>query len=152
MKKWFLVIVVLVTVLVPMAFVGAQGASYSMTEDEVNQTYRVTNPIRRSISNVVVDLQDSQVSIAATITTRARRNANATAYNTVAVYSAEVRDGRIYWTLESASVDGQPASQEITDQINASLGSSWRNFVRNQHPGRVASVTITEDDITVTLQ
>ncbi len=152
MKKWLFVVVALFAVLVPMAVVGAQGSSFTMTEAEVNQTYRVTNPARRSVSDVYVDLQDGQVSISATITTRARRGAGTTSYSAVGVYSAEVRDGRIYWTLDSATVDGQPASQELINQINAALGSSWRNFVRSQHPGRVASLIITEDDITVTLQ
>lgn len=152
MKKWVLLLVALVAALVPLAAVSAQGNSYTLTEEQVNETYRVSNPARRSVSNMSVDLQDGQVSIAATLTTRAGRGTATTAYNAVAVYTASVRDGRIYWTLDSVTVDGQPASQTIVDQVNAAIGSSWRNFIRSQKPGRVASVTITENDITVTMQ
>jgi hypothetical protein len=152
MKRWIFLVVALLAALVPMAAVGAQGNSYTLTEDEINSSYRVTNPARRSVSNLSVDLQPGQASIAATITRRAPRGAGTTSYNTVAIYTPEVREGRIYWTLQTATVDGQPATQELIDQINAALGSSWRNYIRGQRPGRVASVTITEDAITVTMQ
>lgn len=150
MKSIFRVVMVVAAVVVlalPFAVVGAQGTtqSHSWTEDQINDAYRVTNPWRRSVTDVTVDLQPGQVVISSTQTYR-----RAT-YQVEAVYQPSISNGRIYWTLASASANGEPASQDLIGQINASISSSWRNYVRQQAgPGRVQSITITDTDLTVT--
>ena len=145
-----ILIVVLVVMLVMLAVpVLAQENTRTVTrtEAQVNSSYRVTNPARRSISNVYVDLQPEQVVVSATITFRRGQPAQ-----TETTLVPTITNGRIYWTVTSAIVNGQPASAELLAQINASITSSWRNYIRHQAPtGRVSAIEITDDAITVTL-
>lgn len=130
----------------PLATVGAQGSSRTrvITEAQINESYRVTNPARRAVSNVVVDLQPGQVVISSTHT-----YPNAT-YDVVSVWTPSVSNGRIIWQSSSITANGQPASQELIDQVNASILTSWRNYWRSQNPGRVQSVVISDNEITIT--
>jgi hypothetical protein len=95
---------------------------------------------------VHVDLQDGQAVISATLTYR-RQEPKAV----VAIFTPSLENGRLFWTLQSATVNGEPASQQLIDQINAALGSAWRNYFRKHGPaGRITGITITESDVTVT--
>lgn len=141
-----LVVLVLAGLALPLATAGAQAAAgtLTLTESQINSSYRVTNPWRRAVTNVSVDLQAGQVVISSTQTYRRA------SYAVVATYTLSIQDGRIYWTLANATANGQPASQELINQVNASISSSWRNYLRQQAgPGRVQSVTITDTDITI---
>jgi hypothetical protein len=141
-----LVVLVLAGLTLPLTTAGAQSATgtLTLTESQINNSYRVTNPWRRAVTNVSVDLQAGQVVISSTQTYRRA------SYAVVATYTPRIQDGRIYWTLVSATANGQPASQELIDQVNASISSSWRNYLRQQAgPGRVQSVTIADADITI---
>lgn len=150
----FTVVFAALMLIVPLS-VSAQSATTSrtvtITEETINDSYRVTNPYRRAVSNMTVDLQEGQAVISYTWTARAPRGTATTRYSIVSVWTPRVSSGRVFWTLASATANGQPASQEIVDQVNASIGSSWRSFVRNQHPGRVTGVSITDDMIILTL-
>ena len=138
-----ILVVVLGVLAVP---VFAQDNTRTLTEQQINSAYRVTNPARRSITNVHVDLQPGQVVISATLT---YRRGNPIQTSTVLVPS--VSNGRIYWTVTSATANGQPASAELLAQINTSITTSWRNYVRQQAPtGRVSGIEITDTDLTVT--
>ncbi len=130
----------------PLATVGAQGNSRTRvtTEAQINEAYRVTNPSRRAISNVYVDLQPGQVVITSTHT---YPNAS---YDVVSVFAPTITNGRIVWQMSSITANGQPASQELIDQVNTSILTSWRNYWRLQNPGRTQSIVITDNDITVT--
>ncbi|MCA9908288.1 MAG: hypothetical protein KC519_06525 [Anaerolineae bacterium] len=142
-----MVLIVAVMLALPFAVVGAQDTthSYTWTEEQINEAYRVSNPWRRSVTDVYVDLQPGQVVISSTQTYR-----RAT-YQVEAVYEPSISNGRIYWTLTSASANGEPASQDLINQVNASISSSWRNYVRKQAgTGRVQGITITDTDLTVT--
>ncbi len=149
MKKPAQIVIAIAALLMlalPLAAVGAQPvtSSITVTEDDINSAYRVTNPWRRSVSDLSVDLQPGQVVISATLTHRR------TAYEMTAVYVPEIRGGRIYWTLASATANGQPASQDLVNQINAAMSSAWRSYIRQQAgPGRVQSIEITDADITI---
>jgi ABC-type phosphate transport system permease subunit len=141
-------VIALVLLALPLAAVGAQDTTRAITrtEADVNSSYRVTNPARRAVTNVVVDLQPGQVAISATLTYR-----RAT-YQTVAVYVPSVENGRIYWEVTSVTANGQPASQDLINQLNAAISSSWRNYIRNQAgTGRVQSLVITDSDYTITV-
>lgn len=143
--------------LVPFAAVGAQeGASsvvrtITLTEDDINSSFRVTNPARAAWTNVSVDLQSPNVSVVnGTYTIRAPRGAGTTSYDVSAAYSARVENGRIFWTLNSIVVDGQTSvSQAVIDQINANVYASWQSFVRRQVPGVVTNLTISETEMII---
>jgi hypothetical protein len=67
-------------------------------------------------------------------------------------YTPSIENGRVNWTLMTATQDGQPISADLQDQINARVSSSWTRWVKNQLPtGQIESVTITEDEIIYTL-
>lgn len=127
----------------------AQNRTVSVTEDQINSAYRVTNSARRSVTDVYVDLQSGQAVISATVTMRGRDS-----WDTVTTIVPSVSSsGRITWTVSSVTVDGQSASQEVITQINSSIASSWRTFIRNQYgSGRVTAVSISESAITFTLR
>jgi hypothetical protein len=155
MKKFFTLFALvagLIVLAVPFAGVAAQDHTVVITEDQINSSYRVTNPWRRSVTNLSVDLQDGQAVITATLTTRvgSGRQAQTTTYQTSSVWTPSISNGRIYWTLVSATANGEPASQELINQINLSISSSWRNYVRAQTEGRVTGITVTENDMTIT--
>jgi hypothetical protein len=62
-----------------------------------------------------------------------------------------VSNGRVIWTATAASINGQSVSQELLNQINASVASSWRRYIKDKLPaGRITSVEVTEDAITFT--
>ncbi|MFN8375532.1 MAG: hypothetical protein U0694_21985 [Anaerolineae bacterium] len=127
----------------------AQNRTVTVTEDQINSSYRVTNSARRSVSNLHVDLQSGQAVITATVTVRGGNS-----WNTVTTLTPSVSSsGRVTWTVASVTVDGQAASQDVVNQINNSIASSWRSFIRNQYgTGRVASVSISDSAITFTLR
>lgn len=148
------VLFALLLLIVPLS-VSAQsattGRTVTITEETINDSYRVTNPYRRTISNMSVDLQDGQAVISLTYTVRPPRGAATTTYSVVSVWTPRITNGRVYWTMISTTANGQPASQDLINQINASIGASWRNYIRGQHPGRVSSVSVTEDMIVLTV-
>lgn len=155
-------ILALTTLALPM-LAGAQEASaqeataeaarqLTLTEDQINQSFRVTNPARRGISDVAVDLQPDQVSVSYVVTRRAPQGRETTRYDVTTVIVPEIRNGRLYWSVSSVTIDGQPASDEFLEQINTSVESAWRNYVRRQmRAGRLHEVSISDTALTLTL-
>jgi hypothetical protein len=149
------VAVLFITVLVLPLAVSAQEASrtFTITEEQINRSFHVTNPARRGVTDVRVDLQPDQVSMSYTLTRRAPRGAQTTSYGVNTVFVPNIQDGWLYWTITSVTVNGQAASDDLIRQINASIESSWRNYIRRQlGTGQVTSITITDTDMTITLQ
>ncbi len=133
---------------VPATAQSGSTRSVTVTEAQINATYRVTNPARQTVSGLSVDLQPDQVVISATFTPR-RGNPVATA--TTLVPSLE--DGRVYWTVTSVTANGQPASAEIVAQVNTVIAASWQRYVREQAgTGRVTGFVITASDATLTTE
>lgn len=155
-KRIFTLIAVLVIAALALPLmVSAQTATrtFTITEEEINESFHVTNPSRVRVTNMVVDLQPDQVSVSYTYTTRAPRGSQTTSHSVNTVYVPDIQDGRLYWSVTSVTVDGRPASDDLVRQINASIESSWRNYIRRQHgTGHVTSIAITDTDITITLQ
>jgi flagellar basal body-associated protein FliL len=141
-----IVVVALVGLALPFAVVGAQNTrTITITEEQVNNAYWVTNPARRSVTNISVDLQPGQAVVSATIVYRR------VTYATVSTWTPSVSNGRLTVTLTSATANGQPASQDLINQINASIGTSWRRYWQDQAgTGRLQSVTVTDTDMTLT--
>lgn len=122
-----------------------ESYSRTFTETQINDSFRVNNPIRARISNVSVDLQPSQVQISATHTSRRSTT------DTVTTMIPSIENGRVYWTVTAITTgDGEPTSEELIEQVNNRIASSWRNYIRGQVDGTLESVTITETDITFT--
>jgi hypothetical protein len=132
--------------------VSAEPASATITisESQVNSTFRVTNPINRRVTNVAVDLQPGQAVVSATLTVRAPRGQATTSYQTVSIWTPSVVNGHITWTLVSATANGTPASSQLVSQINTSIGTSWRAYWRSQHPGRATGVTVDASQVVIT--
>lgn len=142
----FILLTVLAAAVVP-AFAQDHTRTYTKTEAQINQSYAVTNPWRRTLSNVSVDLQDGQAVISATYT---RRRTESIPVSSTIVPSLE--NGRIYWTVTTASANGTPVSDTLLAQINAQITSSWVNYWKRNAPvGHVTDVQITEDSISVTV-
>ena len=141
-------IALLIVILGAMAFptlAAERIVTVTLTERDINNSYRVTNPRHRTISDVYVDLQPGQVYITATFT------APKTSPIPVSVTLVpSVSNGRVFWTVSAATANGKPASAELLTQINASISASWRNYWKNKNPGHVTSLTITDDTISWT--
>ena len=150
MKRTLITLTVLIAVLglaVVPAFAQTNSRTFSKTEAQINQSYRVTNPRWRSITDVFVDLQPGQVVISATYTTR---GVGPLTVETMLV--PVIRNGRLYWEATSASANGQSVSDAVLEQINNSMYYSWANFWRRSAPaGHVTGIDITEDAISITL-
>ncbi len=163
--------ILLATVLALFAIVGAASAqpdaqtctatgspvSTTYTEDQINSTFWVTNPVNRNVSNVYVDLMPGQVAgqlagqVAINETYTYRTGGGTQTAAVIAVLAPFVSNGRVQWTVVSITADGQPASDAIIEQVNAALMTSWRRWIADQAPvGHFNDVTITENDITYT--
>ncbi len=150
---FILIIAAAVLTLLPLATAGAQGTqvTLTLTEAQLNSAYRVVSPRYRSVSNVAVDLQPGQVSLAATITFR-----NGQALTTVSVWTPTVSNGRITWTLVSLTANGQAVPQNLVSAVSnaarAVVQQTVQQALRTQVSGRytVTEIVITENDLTIT--
>ena len=146
----FSLIALLVLIVGAMAFPTlaadkTKTVTVSLSESDINSSFRVTNPRLRTITDVKVDLQPGQVGIGGTYTTPK------TSPIPVSVTLAPtVSNGRVTWTVLSATANGKTASAELLTQINASISTSWRNYWKGKHPGFVTSLTVSDDSITWT--
>lgn len=125
-------------------------ATVTLTETQINSSFRVTNPVYRRVTNLHVDLQPGQAVVSATVTLRAPRGQTTTIYQTVSTWIPSVVNGRVTWTLTSATANGSPASSQVISQLNAAIGTSWRAYWRGQHPGRVSAITVDDNQAVIT--
>lgn len=138
----------LVVVFSAMAFptlAAEKTVTVTLSEADINDSYRVTNPARRTISDVVVDLQEGQAVVTATFT---GPNTSAVAVSVTLVPT--VSNGRLTWTVSEATANGQAASAELLKQINTSISTAWRNYWKGQVTGKLTAFTISEDSVTWT--
>ena len=144
----FSLIALLVVILGAMAFptlAAEKVVTITLSESDINSSFRVTNPRLRTITNVNVDLQPGQVVITATFT------APKTSPIPVSVTLVpSVSNGRVTWTVLSATANGRAASADLLTQINASISTSWRNYWKGKRPGYVTSLTVSDDTISWT--
>lgn len=138
---------VLLTAFAVPAFAADQTKAVSISETQINDSYWVTNPAWRAVSNRSVDLQAGQVVVNETITPRRGDPVAVTI-----TYTPTLTDGRIYWTAAALTKNGQTVSAELLGQINAHMTSSWARYWKmHRHTGRVANIEISEDAINLTL-
>lgn len=142
----FSLIAVLAAAAVP-AFAQTSSRTFTKTEDQINQAYWVTNPWRRSLSDVFVDVQEGQVVISATYSAR---HTGPFAIATTLVPA--ISNGRVFWTATTVTRDGVPVSDALLAQINAQITSSWLSFWRTNGPaGHVTDILIANDAIAITV-
>jgi len=137
--------IVMAAVLVVPAFAQDETESVVITEAQINESFRVNNPRRVHVSDLKVDLVPGEVVTQATYTFRNGESVTATATLTV-----EVLNGRAYWTVVNASTADGTISDSLLAQMNTSIESSWRNYLRGQRVGKLTDVTISETEITLT--
>lgn len=150
MKTRKIALALLFALLLAVTFVPALAAEKTLvlTEEEINNAYVITNSPRRSVTDVSVDLQDGQAVVNLTVTFR---GGNPMAVSGTIVPSTN--NGRVFWSVTSATVDGASVSSDLLTQINNSIASAWRNYVRGKMPvGRVTAITISETDMQISYQ
>lgn len=154
MKRTRIALVVAVIALLAVSALSISAApaaaTVTITETQVNGSFRVTNPVNRRVTNVRVDLQPGQAVVNATITIRAPRGNSTTSYQTVSTWTPSIVNGYVRWTLTSATANGAPASTDLITQINTSIGASWRAYWRGQHPGRATAITVDDTRVVIT--
>jgi hypothetical protein len=97
-----------------------------------------------------VDLRPGQAVVSETVSTRAGKT-----YAVIATYSISVFGSRVSATLLSATVDGQPASQEVIDLLNAQVkyplirAFNHAMAARITSPYKVTAVTVSDVDMIV---
>lgn len=141
-------VALLVVVFAAMAFptlAAEKTVTVTLSETDINSSYRVTNPARRSVSDVYVDLQTGQAVITATFD-----GPNISPIPVSVTLVPTVSNGRLTWTVSEATANGQPASADLLKQINTSISTSWRNYWKGQVTGKVTAFTISEDSVTWT--
>lgn len=147
MKRHLSLLFALFALFAAVAPAFAQSASVSLTEERINQSFRVTNPARVTVSNVIVDLQPNQVAISLTITPR---RSNIAPFNGIIVLAPSLSEGRVTWNILSATANGTPASGETLAQLN-SIAQSWMTYFRVQAQGTLSAISISDTAITYTL-
>ena len=141
-------IALLMLVLAAMAFptlAAEKTVTVTLSESDINSSYRVTNPRNRTISAVNVDLQPGQVVITATFTTP-----KVSSIPVSVTLVPTLSNGRVTWTVSSATANGQAASTDLLAQLNASISSSWRNYMKGKVTGKITAFTITDSSVTWT--
>ena len=148
------VLVAIVLLAAPLSTANAATVTktFTITQDQINSSYRVTNPRNRKVSNVAVTVEDGQVSIAATITPRGQQ-----AFDTVTVWKPILTGGLVYWKLDSATVGGQPASTAQRNLLLIIHRIALRNRIwlltrqgLTNHRYRVTNITLTPGTISIT--
>lgn len=141
---------------VMMGLFAAQTPAYAasttrvITEEQINASYRVTNPARRGVSNLKVDLQPGKAVISGTWQPR-KKDKTAVAFE--ASFTPSIENGRVVWTLVSVTSNGEPISSDLQAQLNNRISSSWARYAKAKGAkGKVTEVTISDSEITYTIE
>lgn len=134
------------------AFAQAQRTvTVTITEADINDAFRITNPVRVTISNKSVDLQPGQVVVKATYTPR-RPTTGMTAYDIETTLVPTVSNGRVTWSATSVVINGTAVTDLQLTQANNAIVSAWRRFQSTRiGTQRVTDLTITDTDMTYTV-
>jgi hypothetical protein len=124
-----------------------------ITEAQINASYRVTHPVRRSVTNTHVTLGDGTVTIDATITHRDDKSFAAETVWKPYVTSS----GVLVFGFQSAVVSGQTAS--AADRYELILAHRYivrdaiRDYVRSQVGGsfKYTGITVAPGQLTITV-
>lgn len=152
MKKFMVlaVVVALFSVALPMTSAQSATRTVTFTETDINESFWVTNPANRNLSNAYVDLQaDGQVTLSALYTWRTR--AGTRSVTLAAVITPRISNGRLQWDVVEITADGQPASASLVAQVNNHLMATWWRWINANAPeGMLTVVTISDDELALT--
>lgn len=127
---------------------AAETVSYTLTEEQINEAFRLNNPRRIRITAQSVDLQPNQVLVFTSYEFRGGKT-----LDTITTMVPSVIDGRLYWDVTSMETGGgAEASPQLLAQINTRIDTAWRNYLRGQVSGRIIDASITDIDITITAE
>lgn len=119
----------------------------TITEQQINDSWRIANSPRYRVEDKSVDLQPGQVVVTTTFIFP-RVGITAEVITTIV---PTVENGRIFWEATSIAANGDEVSEELLNQANAAVAASWRNYIKGRVSGRVIDLTITDSDATITL-
>ncbi len=103
----------------PIAFKPAT-TSLIVTEEAINNSFRVQNPVDYSISSVVVDLQPDQVLLTANLNLPSGK-----VLVEQVTFEPLLKNGFIFWEVTAASLDGTPLDPAIIDRFNEGVINWW---------------------------
>lgn len=116
-----------------------------LTEEAINDSFRVSERFRDRFDVSSVDLQPGQVVLNADVTLRN------SSFTLTIVVAPIVVEGHIEWQVTSITSDNAEASDALLQQVTRAFESAWRNYVRMQTGARVVlDITITDTDMTIT--
>ncbi|MEP7286398.1 MAG: hypothetical protein ABI947_11575 [Chloroflexota bacterium] len=133
------------------ALVNTTPKTVVVTEAQINSSYRITNPIRRSVTNKHVTLGDGIVTISATITHRDGKT-----FDVVTVWKPSISAyGTLIFGFQSATVNGQPAT--ATDKAALRFVHQYivrdtiRDYIRSQVHGafKYNAITVTPGQVSI---
>ncbi|MCU0491996.1 MAG: hypothetical protein MUD01_10430 [Chloroflexaceae bacterium] len=126
----------------------AASRTRTITEDQINQSYRVTNPGSRAVTARSVDLQPGQVVVNETWQLPRQQPVQRTW-----TFVPTLANGQVTWALVAATRNGQPVSSDLVDQVNAQINASWVRFIKNQlGSGRITSLSISDTEMVYTIE
>lgn len=118
-----------------------------ITEDFINQSFRVTHPQAYTITGVHVDLQPGQAVVSA--------NLNLSSGKVLAeqvTFVPDVSNGVLFWTVSAATLDGQALDPAIIARYNEAVTTFWASALWSQVSDyAVTGVTITDSEIDVAI-
>src|SRR5215813_42533 len=124
----------------------------TLTEAQINSSYWVTNPARRSVTNRHVTLGDGTVTISETV-----KFAQGKTHEIVSLWKPSVnRAGVLIFGFQSVTVDGKPATPSERSRWRFSYHSTMvrdaiRDYVRKQvkAPFKYTSITVTTGQVAI---
>ncbi|NDJ86172.1 MAG: hypothetical protein GYB66_09830 [Chloroflexi bacterium] len=107
--------------------------SITLSERRINWFLTYRNPFPNTFTDLSVDLTPGKVTLYATIVAGEGSVTPAQEVPSVTetVLVPYVNCQRIFWSVESAMINGQPATQEQLDKINRLLVDAWQRLIEN---------------------
>lgn len=123
----------------------AQSSTITITEAEINASYRITNPARLSVTSKSVDLQPGQVYI--TTSWQTRQGGRYTSYVTLVPV---IEAGNLNWQATSARVEGLTGrgQQALIDAVTSGWQATTRELVLRYD---VDGITISDSEMTLSV-
>jgi len=147
--KRFVTVFVLMAALAAIvpAALAQEVQTETITEEAINESYRITNPYRDQLSGLYVDLQPGQAVLTGTYTST--QSGESWAFSIT--YVPGVVAGDVQWMVTEALVNGAPANQEQLDALNEAISNSWVAWWRGRTDRwNVQSVSISDTEVTYT--
>lgn len=121
----------------------AQRSTITVTEAEINASYRINNPARLSVTSKSVDLQPGQVYL--TTSWQTRQGGRYTSYVTLVPV---IEAGNLNWRATSARVEGLTGrgQQVLIDAVTSGWQATTRELVLRYD---VDGITISDSEMTL---